>query len=48
MSLVYAIILLRAEIKKNFTVTSEDHKSWALFSIADALWLLLIWKVVAG
>ena len=48
MSLIYAIIILRAEIKKNFRVTDKDHMCWALFSIADALWLLLIWKVVMG
>lgn len=32
----------------NYCPNCGAKMAWALFSIADALWLLLVWKVVAG
>lgn len=48
MSIVHAICNVILMVKDNSKITSFDMMAWALFSIADALWLLLIWKVVAG
>jgi len=46
MSIVHAICNVILMVKDNSKITSFDMMAWALFSIADALWLLLILKVV--
>lgn len=47
MSLVSLISIARAIITGD-DCRNEDFIVWALFSIADALWVSLILKVVAG
>ena len=47
MSLLCAILCLR-EWAKGRDDTKHLERLWALYSIADALWALLIWKVVMG
>ena len=45
MSLLCAILVLR-EWANGRDNTKHLETMWALFSIADALWAMLIWKVV--
>jgi len=48
-SLLYLIVFLATVARaKTDEINNDGFIMWALFSISDALWAILIWKVVTG
>lgn len=45
MSIIHAICNVMLMVKDRTSVTAWQEMAWALFSIADALWLMLILEV---